>query len=47
LRCYTGGMKPKASIPLNIKLAKGIWERVEKFRFKRSLQTEVQAREDR
>ena len=43
LKCYTGGVKPKASVPLNIKLDKGVWERVEKFRFRRMFPTRTQA----
>ena len=38
-RCYTGGVKPKESVPLNIKLNKKIWDRIEKFRYRRMFPT--------
>lgn len=36
-------MKPKASKPLNIRLDARIWDRIEKFRFKRMFATRTEA----
>jgi hypothetical protein len=42
-KCYTSAMKPKASKALHIKLSMQIWDRLEKFRFRRMFATRTEA----
>lgn len=42
-KCYTATMKPKASRALHIKLSTHIWDRLEKFRFRRMFATRTEA----
>lgn len=42
LKRYTGGVRPKPSVPLNIKLDKRIWDKIERFRYRRMFPTRTQ-----
>ncbi len=42
-KCYTAAMKPKASKPLHIQLSTHIWDRLEKFRYRRMFATRTEA----